>query len=207
MKRTRSIFPQGVSIKERIIAETYPEPNTGCWLWAGWVNNKSYGSICRGVNGKGKHFLVHRLSFEIHNNRKISEGMYVCHKCNVKVCVNPDHLYEGTNQQNVQQAHKDGLIGKKRGIMQLTMGGRIACTYKGLYDAENRTGFKKNDIRRACRSAVALHGFRWTFMNPSKPKKRKKSRYKKVHNKRKQPRLSPEKAKEILIRIRSKQIA
>lgn len=66
-----------------------------CWLWTGTVTKRGYGSVW----WKGKNYYVHRRAYE-EKFGKIPKGLYVCHHCDVKLCINPDHLFLGTAQQN-----------------------------------------------------------------------------------------------------------
>jgi HNH endonuclease len=75
-----------------------------CWIWCAGKHKQGYGQV--GIRGKSQ--LVHRITWEIYKG-KIPEGMKVCHKCDVTSCCNPDHLFLGTQNDNV----KDG-IGKGR---------------------------------------------------------------------------------------------
>ena len=68
-----------------------------CWEWMGHTNLKKQGQIRVGDKTRS----VHRLSWEIHCGA-IPEGLHVLHKCDVPWCVNPEHLYVGTNLQNIQ---------------------------------------------------------------------------------------------------------
>jgi hypothetical protein len=70
-----------------------------CWIWQGSVlagRCLKYGSMF--VDGKNQR--AHRVSWVLHNG-PIPDGLFVCHKCDVPLCVNPDHLFLGTNQDNV----------------------------------------------------------------------------------------------------------
>jgi hypothetical protein len=79
-----------------------PVPGSGCWLWtAALTAPDGYGSLMQ----DGKRILAHRFSWEYHNSL-IPEGLCVLHKCDVKSCVNPDHLYVGTIKDNSIDAIK-----------------------------------------------------------------------------------------------------
>jgi hypothetical protein len=69
-------------------------PN-GCWNWTGSVWASGYG----GAPHIGVVSAAHRVSWYLHNGKQ-PDGLMVCHKCNNKKCVNPDHLYLGTGSDN-----------------------------------------------------------------------------------------------------------
>lgn len=78
---------------------------TGCWIWIGPCFNEGYGWFF--VNGKP--IGAHRVSWELHNG-PIPDGMYVLHTCDVRPCVNPDHLFIGTQKDNIHDAIKKGRM-------------------------------------------------------------------------------------------------
>jgi len=91
----------------------------GCWDWEGSLR-RGYGRIK--VNGKAMG--AHRISWIIHNG-DIPEGMFVCHKCDNKLCTNPKHLFLGSAKDNTRdmvkkERHKGGK-GEGHGQSKLTV--------------------------------------------------------------------------------------
>lgn len=82
--------------KQVIYERSSPVPESGCWLWEGSTGSHGYGDI----RIHYKLHLAHRLSYEAFVG-PIPDGMFVMHKCDVRSCVNPDHLSIGTHQQNM----------------------------------------------------------------------------------------------------------
>lgn len=78
-----------------------------CWEWTATKTLKEYGRIRIG----GKFSLSHRVSFVIAHS-EIPIGMFVCHSCDNPSCVNPAHLWIGTNYDNVQDMIRKGRNSK-----------------------------------------------------------------------------------------------
>lgn len=94
--------------KKSFFDKTFPEPNTGCWLWAGAIMTGGYGFMKYNSDIKS----AHRFSFFIHNN-DFNPSLCVLHKCDVRCCVNPDHLFQGTYSDNAKDRES-----KKRGNLK-----------------------------------------------------------------------------------------
>ena len=100
------VMGRGVDFEKRLLKGIDKSETTSCWLFQGGLNKNGYGKIC----WNGKKMEAHRASFEYHNKRKIREGMCICHKCDNPRCINPGHLFEGTHQENMQDAVNKGRL-------------------------------------------------------------------------------------------------
>ena len=72
-----------------------PEPMSGCWLWTGCGSAK-YGQI----RYEGRTQQAHRVFWEKENG-PIPDGLFALHRCDIPMCVNPDHIFLGTQQENI----------------------------------------------------------------------------------------------------------
>lgn len=82
----------------------YVVKKNGCWGWNGSINNKGYGQLF----SQNKIMFIHRFSYE-HHYGPLKHGELVCHKCDNPICSNPEHLFKGTQKDNMRDC-----INKKR---------------------------------------------------------------------------------------------
>src|SRR5882724_3668776 len=95
-------------LRRRLIdrMELVPGPlNTPCWQWQGCCGSHGYGMMSVG----GKRFCVHRLSYQVFVG-PIPVGMFICHTCDDRKCINWEHLFDGTGKDN-----SDDMVAKGRG--------------------------------------------------------------------------------------------
>lgn len=132
----------------------------GCWLWTGRRDGAGYGQIFV----QGRRIGVHRLSWLL-NCGEIPEGLFVCHHCDVPLCVRPDHLFVGTHDDNMRDAAIKGRMAHTSEHIKK----RTAASKGRPFSAEHRanisaamTGGKWTDERRRQMSAIrkSLHYWR-----------------------------------------------
>ena len=82
----------------RLLAKRQLDPETGCWLWRGRRDKWGYGRI----TVAHRRWSVHRLAATVYLDLDPASELHVLHRCDNPACFRPDHLYVGTNADNVR---------------------------------------------------------------------------------------------------------
>lgn len=114
-------------IAEKLNSKYEPVPESGCWLWTDHLDKDGYGLVRDGKKMKRPH----RVSYEIKHG-PIQNGLYVLHRCDVRCCVNPDHLFLGTQEDNVRD-----MIAKGRDLNMQKDRNKTHCLRGHEFNEEN----------------------------------------------------------------------
>lgn len=96
---------------KRLLSGALVSTKDKCWIWLKSINRGGYGKFSL----KGKQMAASRASYILHNNLiSLSRDQIVCHKCNVRKCINPNHLYLGDHKTNAKDCAQSGSHGNKK---------------------------------------------------------------------------------------------
>lgn len=128
----RAVRPQNMTSKgiwQHIKQHQRKVTPNGCWLFTGAKSQDGYGA----VRVKGRLLRVHRFAYMSEHNVQLTSEQLVCHHCDTPLCINPEHLFLGSNEDNMADM---AAKGRSRGPAVLTPQKVRAIRFKygsGLY--------------------------------------------------------------------------
>lgn len=153
-----------MSVEERFWS--YVEKGPGCWRWLAKTDRDGYGRFWV----LPKTVRSHRFAWELENG-PIPHGLAICHRCDNPTCVRPDHLFLGTNLDNVRDCVRKGRrrygVGEANPCARLTA--EAVVEMRRLFFVER---MKQRDIARRfgvsqAAACLAISGQRWRHVSDS----------------------------------------
>jgi hypothetical protein len=132
--------------KKALESNIIKDNNTQCWEWQGALTKRGYGKIKEGI----KTFAVHRVAYTLYIG-VIPKDFNICHKCDNPKCINPDHLFAGTQADNMKDKVKKGrhkvisIPNNNHAAKKVQAGGKI---YESYTAAGKALGISDNGIRK-----------------------------------------------------------
>lgn len=170
-------MPVAATLEEVFWRHVSPEPNSGCWLWDGAVSKRGYGKIGRRSphSGRVQMLSAHRVSLTVHGVA-IGQGMNVCHRCDNPPCVNPAHLFVGTQKENIRDCVVKGRAKRASVSGEANPNAKISAADVSAIRARLASGEKQRVIaadfglRQTTISAIK-HGSLWSSLaQPEAPR-------------------------------------
>lgn len=155
-KGTRTLIRRSVfeSNQDWLEYHAIPVPESGCWLFEGSTIKRGYGRLA-----SSGQLTAHRASYERFYG-PIPDGMCVCHACDVRSCINPNHLFLGTHRDNTQDMWQKGRQYVRPSVTHCVRGHelvRVRWTKQQVcMVCENERRRRKREMRRAAHTTAPL---------------------------------------------------
>ena len=113
MTKSCGCLKGGHELRARLMKYRSIDETSGCWNWTGAIHRNGYGKFGRRDGDRQRTDGAHRVAWEVLIG-PIPDGLHVLHKCDNPCCINPEHLFVGTNQDNVDDMMAKGRHGSDR---------------------------------------------------------------------------------------------
>jgi hypothetical protein len=134
------------SFAERYNEFAFPEPNSGCFIWMGYVHPCGYGmTLVRNADGSLTRY-AHKAAYEYFVG-PVPPGLEIDHLCRVRCCVNPDHLEPVTHSENVRRG-----VGPMLNVIR----GRLKTHCKRGHLLSGANVYIKNGKHRICKTCKKI---------------------------------------------------
>jgi hypothetical protein len=135
----------------RFMEKVSPEPSTGCWLWLGSVQTTGHALFHVGGH-QGPKVMAYRFAYEAMVG-PIPTGLYACHTCDVPQCVNPNHIFLGTQKDNMADCAKKGRVSRYNAD-------KTHCRNGHAFEGENLITKGRQRICRTCQRKASQTYYR-----------------------------------------------
>lgn len=120
LRKHGSINPENIRVVDegdaaKRFSKKYDVIDSGCWIWKRGTSKNGKGVLYPKIHIETGTIGAHRYSYMLHYGKEIPKNMYVCHKCDTPLCVNPDHLFLGYHSDNMIDMVKKGRSHKGKG--------------------------------------------------------------------------------------------
>lgn len=133
-----------LTMEERLLRSSIPEPNCGCWIWLGDLSEQGYPHM----SWHGKTSNAHRVVYE-HYKGKIPAGLQLDHLCRMRCCVNPEHLEPVTGKENVRR-------GTLPEVARARILAKTHCPHGHPYSGDNLAFDRSMNNARRCRICLKI---------------------------------------------------